>query len=64
METVFNYGITPQERLSLHICDREQYLSLTERNTAFKDVCNLLNLRGQGREVVNLFIHNKTLWRL
>lgn len=63
METVFNYGITMQERICLNICDREKYLTLTEKRTAFEDVCNLLNLRGQGREVVNLFINQKMPWK-
>lgn len=63
MVTVFNYGITPLERRSLNICDRENYMRQTQSHAALEDVCNLLNLRGQGREVVNLFINNRALWR-
>lgn len=56
IETVFNHGITEEERGSMGMLDKDKYLSIVGEETARRDIARLLHRRGEKREVVEKYL--------
>lgn len=56
MATVFDYNITIQEMIVLNIQSKESYVTTTDTKKAFRDLCDLLNLRNDGKMIVKLLL--------